>query len=283
MITRNFIEKVHDAFDELNYHETRQLNFDNFEHSAVKTLTHCKDLSDAIDAVNLFHFCVKKWTKIERMFDKKLSIFNEYIFEGNSLISVVSDDDALGTYYITNGINKKVKEIFVASHTFDEEIFALGFGDGRFTIFDDGNYYIKYSKMSSEKMKLFDKRNNCLCNIVLSEDSGIFLENNLTPYELIVYEDFIGIYERKYIDSLADTDIIDTDKLLADIEWDILDRNSDYGVAKLNAYVPDQDLEMLLFFATSTFLVFQKYMHAQKIQNYAMIGLLSSCVTRRYK
>ncbi len=211
MISRNFIKKVHDAFDELNYHKTRQLNLDDFEQAALKTLVHCKDLSDAIDAVRMYQFCLKQWTKIEKIFNKKLSIFNEYDFEGNSLLSLVSDDDALGTYYITNGINRNVKEIFVASHSFDEEMFALNFGNGRFTVCNDGNYYLKYSKMSSVKMKLFDNRNNCLCNIVLSEDLGIFLENNLTPYDLIVYEDFVGIYDRNYIESLADADIIDTD------------------------------------------------------------------------
>lgn len=276
MITRKFIEKVHDAFDELNYRETQTLNFDYFEKSATGTLTHCKELSDAIDTVRMYQFCLKKWSKIERMFKRKLQIFNEYAYEGNSLISVVSDDEALGTYYITNGINKKVKEIFVASHSFDEEMFALGFGNGRFTVSDDGNYYIKYSKMTSSKMKLFDNKNNCLCNIVLSEDLGIFLENNLTPYELVIYDDIVGIYDRRYIDSLADTDIIDTDKLLADIEWDILEKNSDLGVAKLNVYASDSDLEMLLFFATSTFLVFQKYMQAQKTQTYAMMSFWAS-------
>ena len=276
MITRGFIEKVHDAFDELNYHETKRLNFDNFEQSAVRTLTHCKELADAINAVRMYQFCLKKWSKIEKMFNRKLQAFNEYNYEGNSLISVVSDDEAFGTYYITNGINKKVREIFVAGHSFDEEIFALGFGNGRFTVYEDGKYYIKYSKMDSAKMKLFNHKKDCLCNIVLSEDLGIFLENNSTPYDLVVYEDFVGIYDRRYIDSLADTDIIDTNNLLADIEWDILEKKSDLGVAKLNIYVPDQDLEMLLLFATSTFLVFQKYMQAQKTQTYAMMSFGAS-------
>lgn len=280
MITRGFIEKVHDAFDELNYHESKRLNFDKFEQSAVRTLTHCKELADAINAVRMYQFCLKKWSKIEKMFHRKLQVFNEYDFEGNSLISVVSDDEALGTYYITNGINKKVKEIFVASHSFDEEMFALGFENGRFMVYEDGDYYIKYSKMDPAKMKLFNRRNDCLCNIVLSKDLskdlGIFLENNSTPYHLVVYEDFVGIYERRYIDGLADADIIDTNKLLADIEWDILEKNSDLGVAKLNVYAPDQDLEMLLFFASSTFLVFQKYMQVKKTQSYAMMSFWAS-------
>lgn len=281
MIMHAFIEKVHNAFDELNYHETKQLSFDKFEHSAIRTLTHCKELSDAIDAVRMYQFCLKKWSKIEKIFNRKLSTFNEYDFEGNSLISVVSDDEALGTYYITNGINKKIKEIFVASHSFDEEMFALGFENGRFTVYDDGNYYIKYSKMNSAKMKLFNRKNECLCNIVLSEDLGIFLENNSTPYELVVYEDFVGIYNRRYIDSLTDSDIIDTNQLIADIEWDIIEKNSNFGLAKLNVYAPDQDLEMLLLFATSTFLVFQKYIQAQKIRKYTMISLLASSAPRR--
>ncbi|MDE7107644.1 MAG: hypothetical protein K2O39_04900 [Clostridiales bacterium] len=275
MITRGFIEKVHDAFDELNYHESKQLDFDKFGQSAVKVLTHCKELTDAIDAVRMYQFCLKKWSKIERMFKRKLHLFNEYEYEGNSLISIVSDEEALGTYYITNGINRKVKDIFVASHSFDEEMFALGFGNGRFAVYEDGNYYIKYSRMSATKMKLFDNKNNCLCNIVLSQGLGIFLENNVTSYELVVYDEAVGIYDRSYIDNLGDADDIDTEKLLADIEWDILDKNSNLGVAKLNIYASDQDMEMLLLFAASTFLVFQKYMQAQKSQ-YAMMSFWAS-------
>ena len=30
-ITKKFIEKVHEAFDELNYHETKQLDIERFE------------------------------------------------------------------------------------------------------------------------------------------------------------------------------------------------------------------------------------------------------------
>lgn len=265
MITKKFIEKVHNAFDELNYHETKQLDFDKFNDSAVDTLIHCKDLSDAVDAVRMFQFCLVKWEKIEKIFDKKISLFNEYRYEGNSLISVVSEEEAVGTYYITNGINRKIKEIFVASCSLnDDSMFMLNFDKGKCTVFDDGDYYIKYSKLSSVKMKLFNNKNDCLCNIVLSDELEIFLENNITPYELVVYEDFVGIYDRKYINSLAPGEIVDSDKLLADIEWDILEKKSDLGVAKLNTYAPGQNLEMFLLFATSTFLLFQRYMHEQK-------------------
>ena len=265
-ITNKFIEKVHNAFDELNYHETKQLNFENFEQAATRTLTRAKELSDAINVVRMFQFCLKSWRKIERIFNKKLHLFNLYQYEGNSLIETVSDEESIGTYYITNGINNKAKDIFVASNSFEKKMFLLGFENGRFTIFKDGDYYIKYSKMSSVKIKLFDYKNECLANIVLSEKLGVFLEdnNNKTKYELILYDDFIGVYDRKYIASLSDRDHIDPENMLADIEWDILKKKSKLGVAKLNIYNDDADQEMLLLFATSTFLVFQKYLQARK-------------------
>ena len=263
MITRRFIEKIHYVFDELNYHETKQLNYDCFEKAVINTLTHCKDLEDAIEVVRMYQFCSKKWRKIEKIYLKKLGIFNQYDFEGNSLISVVPDDEALGTYYITNGLNKKVKEIFIASHTFDDELFALDYSRDKFRIFEDGKYYIKHAILSSDKMKLFDNDKNCLCNIVLSKDCDIFLENNYTPYEIVLYDGLIGIYDRRYIDGLSDDSDIDPEKMVATIEWDILESSSEFGVAKLEVYEENQDLEMLLLFATSTFLVFQKYMAAQ--------------------
>lgn len=109
MITRKFIKKVHDVFDELNYHEIKELNIDKFISVAIRTLTHCKNLEDAKYTVLMCQFCDKKWKKIERMFYRKLQVFNEYGFEGNSLISLVSDDESFGTYYITNGMTKKYK------------------------------------------------------------------------------------------------------------------------------------------------------------------------------
>lgn len=298
MISRKFIEKVHGAFDELNYREKEHPNYEKFERYAVRTLTHCKELSDAIDAVRMIRFCIKKWKKIEKMFSRKLQLFNEYDYEGNSLISVVSDEEAQGTYYITNGIFGNVKKIVFANFTHDElsgdsqhdsifdfghnnekiatsngneediksnnSMFAFGSRNGGFTAFDDGNYYIKYAKMSSVKMKLFDNNKTCLCNIVLSKNLEIFLENNSTQYDIVEYGNCIGIYERSYTDSLDDEDEIDTEKCVADIEWDILDAKKYLGVAKLNVYSPNQDMEMLLLFAASTFLTFQRFKQAQK-------------------
>lgn len=283
MITRKFIEKVHNAFDELNYHETKQLNLDKFSNAAINTLIHSDDLSDAIATVRIFRFCLEKWKKIEKIFKKKLSIFNEYHYEGNSIISVVSDEDAFGCYYITNGISKKANELHAASIAFEDgNVFAFGRKKGRIELIGDSEYYLKYSKSSSVKMKLFHQNNTCLCNIVLSDDLGVFLEKNTTPYELIVDDGIITIYDRAYIQSLRSKENIDTDKMLASIDWDIIDKKSDFGVAKLSVYEPDQDIEMLLLFATSTFLVYHTFMDAQKAYDAAISASASASTLYRY-
>lgn len=66
--------------------------------------------------------------------------------------------------------------------------------------------------------------------------------------------------------------MIDTEKMLADIEWDILEKKSKLGVAKLNVYKSDTELEILLLFAASTFLVFQHYLQTEKMKNYVAMS-----------
>lgn len=287
MITRRFIEKVHIAFDELNYHETVAFDFDAFEKVAVKTLARCAELDDALVAVRMYCFVSKNRRKIEEMFDRKLQTFNEYAYEGGSL-----SDNADGCIYITNAINNKVHEVYMVSQGFEPDDTFYSFEEyknGKYTVFDDGNYYMKYAKLSSVKMKIFDKENKCLCNIVLSENLGIFLEKNLTPYELVVYDDFVGIYNRSYIESLSGSDLIDPDKMLGCIEWDMLDKDSDFGVAKLNIFVDDEDCEMLSLFAASTFLLFANMKKAEEMSEAfsrglsqgASFALISSMIRRR--
>ena len=280
MITRRFIEKVHYYFDELNFHITTPQTYGEFEYAALNALAHSAELCDAQNVINMAQFCYKHWGRIEKIFEKKLDVFNEYAYEGSDVVSLVSDEEAQGTYFITNGLTKKLKEIYVASESLEDLAFMIGYNNGKFKIFEDGDYYLKYATMSSSKMKLFNKHGNCLCNMVLSNNASIFLENNKTNYELVIYDDFIGIYERNYIDSLSDEDIIDTENLVADIEWDLINKNSELGVAKLNIYQENNNFEMLLAFATSTFLIFQRYMSNQRAVRVAMIGAAAGIVRR---
>ena len=258
MITRKFIETIKIYFDELNYRETEKLDCEKFETAFFKTLSCAKDIEDAMETIRMYQYCIKKWGKIERMFKNKIDIFNEYDYEGNSIISVVDEEDAYGTYYVTNAINKNIKEVYAVSQSIDGLFFTFDYKKHSFYVYLDGDYYVKYSK-SSDTMKLLDKNKRCLCNIVLNENNQIFLENNYTNFELVIYDDIIGIYDKKYINSLRNEDIIDTNYLLADIEWIPYDKKFKYGITKLNIYSEVND-EILLLFSASTFLLFNHCM-----------------------
>lgn len=112
-------------------------------------------------------------------------------------------------------------------------------------------------------MKLFDKNNIHLCNIVLSKSYDIFLDKNHTEYELVINNtnnnSFIGVFNKSYIDSLSDDDYIDFENMIADIEWDLIHKNSDRGVAKITFYQDIDDITIIIYFAASTFLLYKSF------------------------
>ena len=284
MITRAFIEKIRYFFDELGIEATNGISYEEFENKAIKTLNRSKNLEDAKLVIKFYNYCAKKWKKIEKIFSKYISKWQELNFEESSSIETVDDESSEGVYCITNALTKS-KELFLTSKSFDDEIYSFKFKNGRLMIEDDSDYYLKYSHINPGTMKLF---NNLICNIVLSDTFDIFLEKNLTKYELIIQNEdeedaFIGIFEKSYIDSLKDTDFIDFKNMIADIEWDLLDSKRDVGVARVNLYQNIADISLILYFASSTFLLYKSFSDAKKSQNFAMSVGINTIMTRNLR
>lgn len=287
MITRGFIEKIRCFFDELGIEATNGISYEEFENKAITTLNRSKELEDAKLVIKFYNYCAKKWKKIEKIFSKYISKWQELNFEESSSIETVDDESSEGVYCITNALIKS-KEIFLTSKSFDDEIYSFKFKNGRFMIEDDSDYYLKYSKMNPGTMKLFNKNNNLICNIVLSDTLDIFLEKNLTKYELIIQNEdeedsFIGIFEKSYINSLKDTDFIDFKNMIAAIEWDLLDSKRDVGVARVNLYQNIDDISLILYFASSTFLLYKSFNDALKSQNFARLVGINRIITRNLR
>lgn len=80
-----------------------------------------------MEAIRMFQYCSKHWNKIDKMFKNKLETFNEYDYEGNSIIQVVDEEEAYGTYYVTNAINKKIKEVYAVSQSIDENFLTFDY------------------------------------------------------------------------------------------------------------------------------------------------------------
>lgn len=285
MITRGFVEKIRTYFDELGIEAKDGISYREFEKQSIKTINRCKDLSDSQNAIQFYNYCSFKWKKIEKIFTKYLEVWKEYKFEDSALIETVDDEeDAEGTYTITNAITDN-REIFLTSKSFEDELYSFKYHKGRYVLNDDNNYYLKYSKTNPCVMKLFNNEDELLCNIILSEDMEIFLEKNKTKYELVIKKaeeddeadegSFVGIFEKSYIDSLADTDYIEFENMVADIEWDLLKEKSDVGVARLNLYKELDDTDTLFYFATSTFLLYKEFSDASKVSSSRNIALMT--------
>ncbi len=264
IITRSFIEKVHSVFDEIEYHTNKKPVFEEFKGKIAYAITHAKDLEDAINAIRMYQFCINKWDSILKIFSNHLSTWKEYSWEGSSLLSYCSDEDAFGNYYFTNGIDSNYKNVCCLSASLDNEIFEFNYSHGRFKIEDKAKYYIKYSKMSAVKMKLFNNKDECISNIVLSDKCEVFLEKNKTPFEIFIEDGYVEIYRKEYLNGLDDDDYVDKNQMVASMCWDILGEKSNFGVSLLTLYedISEDDFEILFLIAASTFLLFKSYISA---------------------
>lgn len=288
MITRRFIEKIRSYFDELSIDAKNGILLDEFKIKFIKTLNRCKELDDAKLAIIIYKYCLKKWNKIEKIFTKYLDKWHDYNFEDASNIETVNDQSASGVYLITNTLTEP-KEIFFTSKSFDDELYSFKYKNNVFKIEDDSYFYLKYSKTQPGTIKLFNNKDNLLCNIILSDTYDIFLEKNNTDYELIIKNEnddespFIGVFKKSYIDNLGDSEFIEFKNMIADIEWDLLDSKSDVGIARINLYQEIDDISILLYFASSTFLLYKSYNDAEKSKNLTKMIALNTIAMRNLR
>ena len=288
MITRWFIERVRCYLDELGIEAKNGISYEDFEHESIKTINRCKEFSDLKGAIFCFKYCASKWNKIEKMFTKCLDKWQKYKYEGHSNVNVVEDEEESNSVVcLTNALGNK-KEVFLTSKLFDDKMFSFKYQNGRYMIEDDSDYYMKYAKTSSTVMKLFDKKDNYICNIVLSKEFEIFLENNATEYELVIKREdvddsnpFVAVFEKSYIKSLKDDELIDFENMIASIDWDLLDAKSDEGVARIQFFKPVSDITLILYFAASTFLLYKSYKDYTKSSRLGMLACLNLMWRRR--
>lgn len=267
IITSKFLYKAHDAFKELRYTVTdaHKLSYYNFYMSAVNTLNHTDTLLDALNCVDNIQFCNREWDKIEKAISKKNSEWKHISFNGKKDITLVDDEEADGSFFITNGIHKnKLKDVYISSVALGKELHQLTRKGDKYALIDDYDYYITNAITSSSKMKLYDKYNNLIAVIVLS-DEEIHLEKNKTKIDIVTYDGCTMVLSKTYSDSLkGNYEKIENDKIMATIQWGILDSNDEAGLAKVINYEEDTDLDLVLTIATSTFILHKRQMDAIK-------------------
>lgn len=281
--TIELLYSVHALFDEIDYHpRSDNLSGDAFYDKFIYTLNHTKSFDDAIALVRMFEFYLKREDKFLKKLSKYSKFWDEIEYEGREEIAVVSDEEAIGTYHLTNLLNQNYKQVYFSSQTFENELYELDYAGGLFSLGDESEYFLRYSKMSSVKMVLTNKNKKAIATIVLSKSLGIFLENNNTRYELETYDAGIAFFEKNYIYSLGKNEEPDLDKECKGfIQWDTISEKSDFGLSRLEVYDNDADLDLMLLLAASIFLVFRSYHSGQVSHSIIMNAALLNAVRFR--
>lgn len=274
ILTNKFVSETYAAFRTLGYlPKEGPFSQDDFIKAAVSTLCRADELSDAICAVNAIQFCLKKWDDIEQIPIKKSDVWAGLSFDGGPSISLVSEEEALGTYYITNAITKKWKELYLVSASLDNDIYQIERSGSEFFI--DG-YSLKYKALSENKLNIFSPQGQKLCQVVLSESNGIFLKKNNTDLGIIELNNGATcVAHRAYAESVPPRGKIDDDEIVAIIDWDIVGKKSELGVAKLDVYeeVTEEQMYLLWCLAASTFLLYRRFVESEKAATGAAIGM----------
>ena len=114
--------------------------------------------------------------------DKFLKKYNQYPdfwdaieYHGREEVAIVSEEEAMGIYYITNLNASDYKQVFISSVSYSDELHGLESEDGYFSFGEKSEYYLRYARLSSTKMVLTDKNKQNIATVVLSESYGILL------------------------------------------------------------------------------------------------------------
>ena len=280
MITRNFIEKIHLYFDELNYHPTENFDLHDFYDALAKTVTHCETLND-VKTVSMFsRYIFKKIPKIRKMFAKKKEIYNRYKYEGSEFITRVSDEDACGQYYLINGLTNNADRVFLAGNFEDcDKLYEMNYAKHSY-FFHKNGYSIRYDSLSSKKMNLYDKDSQCLGTVVLKDDK-IEIRKNSSPFEVLNVGEEIYIFRKKDFDS--GNKKIDLNKAVAIIEWELFEGKDLYGVSRLSLLdnLENEEFELICLLAVAPYLIYRYDSYTKIIFDSIMIGSISRALMHK--
>lgn len=280
--TANLLFRTKYFFDEIDYHpSSSQLNIEDIMSKILFTINHTKAFNDTKNFMSLLIEFLRNMDKINKKIKKYPDFWDSIEYSGKELINIVNDEEAIGTYFITNVFPSDEKSIMVSSESLENEAIFASFTGGYFGLCEDANYYLHYSKLSSNKMIIADKNKCNVATIVLNDALGITFDSNKTKYELKTYDIGIAIFEKDYIDSLKNKEP-DLDKHCKGfIQWDIIDKKGDCGFSRLEVYDCDGEanLELMIMLATSCFLLFKSHLNSRR-GNAALSGVIAANMLR---
>ena len=270
--TKELLNNARIYFDELGYHfriTDEQIDYEKFSKCFFNTLNHTKTFKDAIEAIKMYRYLDKKFMKIIDAVYKYPEYFDSLEYGKNEVLSLVSDDEAIGIYNLSNAIFEKWSDVVVSSQSL-ENIYTLMYEDSKFYVYEDKpKYFLRYSLLSKEKMVLLDKKGNKLAVIKLNKNLDIEIDNNYTNYVVDNVDGVTFIYRKE--EKAKSEDNYD-----AMLSWDILDENSKVGLVRFEIYEEEADEELITLLAASCLLLFKGHADANHAGLIATLAAVNS-------
>ncbi len=279
--TAKLLMMIHIFFDEIGYQPSSEdLDFQDVIRHIINTVNHAKTLDDALLIFNLYHYYLKKCNKFINKYCKYPEFWDEIPYEGRNEVDVVSDEEAIGTYYITNALSKDPDNLYISGFSFNNGFYALDYINGFYSIDENPKYYLRKSRMSSDKLVLTNSNKKVIATIAIDDDTNVYLENNKSRYELIAYESGVGFYESDYIYSLDNEEPDFKNQCKAYVFWDAIDDKGNFGLSRLDVYDENADFDLLIMLAASCFLVFKRHLAAEESRSIARAIMFGAIVSR---
>lgn len=269
--TKELLNNARIYFDELGYHfhvNDEEINYEKFVNCFFNTLNHTDKFSDAIEAIKMFRYLDKRFDNIAKAIYKYPDYFDTLEYGENEVLSLVSDEDAIGTYNVTNAVFEKWSNIIVFGQSEDEP-YSLLYKGSKFSVYEeDSNLFLRYSHLSKEKMILVDKNDNKLAIIKLNKNLDIEMSNNHTNYEVVNDDGLVYLYRKGEKEKSEDN----FDAILS---WDILEKNSKVGLARFILYNEEANDELIILLAAACLLLFRGAYESSLSVNSGLLAALS--------
>ena len=270
--TKELLNNARIYFDELGYHfhiSEEEIDYLKFLNCFYNTIYHTETFKDAIEAIKMFRYLDKKFEKIIDAIYKYPEYFDSLEYGQNEILSLVSDEEAIGIHNLSNAVFEEWSDIILFGQTVDDS-FSLMYEDSRFFVYkDDSKLFLRYSRLSKEKMVLVDNNDDKLAIIKLNNNLDIEISNNYTNYEVFNKDGITFLYRKGEKEKSEDN----YDAILS---WDILDKNSKVGLARFIIYEEEADEELIILLAASCLLLYKGVYEASRSINAGLLVALSA-------
>lgn len=237
------MQAMHDSFLDLEL-SLKDWGDDHLEalRRAIYCLTHAKDFTDACRLIADFRFIYLNWDEYLKAKQDNPG-FLESLKDGKQPMELLSDEEAIGTYCLTNALYEDSREINLLTHI--EQTMMVPFQryrDG--CCLFKGRDYLLHPSEGEGVIELLDSEGKMLA----SYDGNGMIEDKGLPYRVINAEDSFFVLNKAYAEGYEKGDRLKPEEIEAVYQWAGFEEDDDLFFIQLSIKDP-KDLELFSLMA----------------------------------